>query len=175
VFSFGFGGLWYVLIGLFLKNASEQAYAQVLLERALRGVVAADVMRPPPAPVPEGWTLQQLAEERVLSEAERAFLTESLGHVSGLITITDLARVPRARRGETTVRDAMVASADVHTIEPTTSVLEAMRLMQEHDVNQLPVLDAGRCVGLLTRGDILKRLELKALMGEMDSDSAARR
>jgi hypothetical protein len=28
--------VWYVLIGLFLKDASENAYAQVLLERVLR-------------------------------------------------------------------------------------------------------------------------------------------
>ncbi len=168
VFWFGlFGGLWYILIGLFLKNASEQAYAQVLVERALRDVVASDIMRPPAEPVPEAWSLQRLAEDRVLGEAERAFLTESLGRVSGLITITDLTRVPRGRWSETTVRDAMVPSADVKTIEPGTSVLEAMRLMQEHDVNQLPVLEDGRCVGLLTRADVMKRLELKALMGDV--------
>ena len=175
VFFLGIGGLWYVLIGLFLKNASEQAYAQVLVERALRDVVAADIMRPPPVPVPEAWSLQRLADERVLGDAERVFLTESLGHVSGLITISDLTRVPRARWGETAVRDAMMPSADVYTIEPGTSVLEGMRLMQEHDVNQLPVLDDGRLVGLLTRGDVLKRLELKALVGELDADEPAGR
>lgn len=168
VFFIGITGLWYVLIGLFLKNASEQAYAQVLLERALGGVVARDVMRPPPTPVPENWSLQRLADERVLGDAERAFLTESLGRVSGLITIADLTRVPRARWGETIIREAMIPSADVHTIEPGTSVLEAMRLMQEQDVNQLPVLDDGRLVGMLTRGDVLKRLELNALVGDLE-------
>ncbi len=168
VFFVGLTGLWYVLIGLFLKNASEQAYAQVLLERALGGVTASDIMRPPPTPVPENWSLQRLADERVLGDAERAFLTESLGRVSGLITITDLTRVPRERWGETVVREAMVPSVDVHTIEPTTSVLEAMRLMQEHDVNQLPVLDDGRLVGMLTRGDVLQRLELNTLVGDLE-------
>ncbi|MDA0353369.1 MAG: site-2 protease family protein [Chloroflexi bacterium] len=166
VFFLGIGGLWYVLIGLFLKNASEQAYAQVLLERALKDVVAADVMRPPPVPVPEAWSLQQLAEDRILGDAERAFLVESIGRVSGLITISDLTHVPRARWAETTVREAMVAATEVHTVRPDTSILEAMRLMQEHDVNQLPVLDDGRLVGLLTRGDVLKRLELSALVGD---------
>lgn len=168
VFFLGLGGLWYVLIGLFLKNASEQAYAQVLLERALGGVVARDIMRPPPQPVPENWSLQRLADERVLGDAERAFLTESLGRVSGLITITDLTRVPRPRWDDTVIREAMVPAADVHTIEPSTSVLEAMRLMQEYDVNQLPVLDDGRLVGMLTRGDVLQRLELSALVGNSE-------
>lgn len=170
VFFLNIGGLWYILIGLFLKNASEQAYAQVLVERALKGVVAADIMRPPTLPVPENWSLQRLADERILGDAERVFLTESLGRVSGLITITDLTRVPRARWNETVVREAMVPSENVHTIAPTTTVLEAMRLMQEHDVNQLPVLQDGRMLGMLTRGDVLQRLELKALVGSVDPD-----
>jgi hypothetical protein len=37
-----------MLIGLFLKNASENAYAQVLLERALRDLKVRDLMRPEP-------------------------------------------------------------------------------------------------------------------------------
>jgi Zn-dependent protease len=170
VFFLNIGGLWYILIGLFLKNASEQAYAQVLVERALKGVVAADIMRPPTLPVPENWSLQRLADDRILGDAERVFLTESLGRVSGLITITDLTRVPRARWNETVVREAMVPSENVHTIAPDTTVLEAMRLMQEHDVNQLPVLEDGRMLGMLTRGDVLQRLELKALVGSTDPD-----
>jgi signal-transduction protein with cAMP-binding, CBS, and nucleotidyltransferase domain len=43
-----------------------------------------------------------------------------------------------------------------------------MRLMQEHDVNQLPVLEEGRLVGLLTRGDVLQRLELNTLVGNFE-------
>jgi Zn-dependent protease len=175
VFFLNIGGLWYVLIGLFLKNASEQAYAQVLVERALKGVVAADIMRLPTLPVPENWSLQRLADERILGDAERVFLTESLDRVSGLITITDLTRVPRARWSETVVREAMVPSENVHTIAPDTTVLEAMRLMQEHDVNQLPVLQDGRMLGMLTRADVLQRLELKALVGSPDPDEQPHR
>jgi Zn-dependent protease len=175
VFFLNIGGLWYVLIGLFLKNASEQAYAQVLVERALKGVVAADIMRLPTLPVPENWSLQRLADERILGDAERVFLTESLDRVSGLITITDLTRVPRARWSETVVREAMVPSENIHTIAPDTTVLEAMRLMQEHDVNQLPVLQDGRMLGMLTRADVLQRLELKALVGSPDPDEQPHR
>lgn len=170
VFFLNIGGLWYILIGLFLKNASEQAYAQVLVERALKDVFAADIMRPPTLPVPENWSLQRLADERILGDAERVFLTESLGRVSGLITISDLTRVPRARWSDTVVREAMVPSENVHTIAPDTTVLEAMRLMQEHDVNQLPVLQDGRMLGMLTRADVLQHLELKALVGSTDPD-----
>ena len=163
-------GVWYVLIGLFLKNASENAYAQVLLERALQDLWVRDVMRPAPEPVAETWSLQRVADERVLARAERALFVEDMGHVSGLITVADLSKVPRAEWETTTVRAAMVPSERVITVTSDASALEATRLMQEHDVHQLPVIDDGRLVGLLTRGDVLRRLELNALVGNLTTE-----
>lgn len=165
------GGLWQVLIGLFLKNASENAYAQVLLERALRDLQVRELMRPAPEPVLETWSLQRVAEERVLAQAERALFVEDMGHVSGLITVADLSKVPRGEWETTTVRAAMVPSERVITVTSEVSALEAMRLMQEHDVHQLPVIDDGTLVGMLTRGDVLRRLELNALVGNLGGEA----
>jgi CBS domain-containing protein len=39
-------------------------------------------------------------------------------------------------------------------IAPTTSLEEAQRLMDQHGVRRLPVVDAGRLVGIVTRGDL---------------------
>jgi len=55
----------------------------------------------------------------------------------------------------------------VITVTSGASALEAMRLMQEHDVHQLPVIDDERLVGLLTRGDVMSRLELNSLVGNL--------
>ena len=99
-------GLWYVLIGLFLKNSSENAYAQVLLDRALRDLRVRNLMRSVPEPVAETWSLQRMVDERVLGRAERVLFVEDLGQVSGLITVADLTKVPRAEWEMTTVRAA---------------------------------------------------------------------
>jgi Zn-dependent protease/CBS domain-containing protein len=160
-------GLWYVLIGLFLKNSSENAYAQVLLDRALRDLRVRNLMRSVPEPVAETWSLQRMVDERVLGRAERVLFVEDLGQVSGLITVADLTKVPRAEWEMTTVRAAMVPSVRVITVTSGASALEAMRLMQEHDVHQLPVIDDERLVGLLTRGDVMSRLELNSLVGNL--------
>ena len=119
----------------------------------------------------ETWSLQRVADERVLAQAERALFVEDMGHVSGLITVADLSKVPRAEWGTTTVRAAMVPAERVITVTSEVSALEAMRLMQEHDVHQLPVIDDGTLVGLLTRGDVLRRLELNALVGDFGADA----
>jgi CBS domain-containing protein len=106
-------------------------------------------------------TVQALVDERVLGAAERAFLVRRDGSVVGLLTTSDLSKLPRDRWDETAVAHVMVPAAQVHTITPQTGLLDAMRLMQEHDIHQLPVLDDGRLVGMVTRGDVLRQLEVR--------------
>jgi CBS domain-containing protein len=63
-----------------------------------------------------------------------------------------------------TMEDAMKAS-DVMTgrvisIEPTATVAQGVRLMLQHRISGLPVVDnAGRLVGIVTEGDFLRRGE----------------
>src|SRR5690606_9891225 len=106
-------------------------------------------------------SVQDLVDQRVLGAAERAFLVRRDGSVIGLVTTSDIAKVPRDQWNGTTVGHAMVPAAQVHTITPETGLLDAMRLMQEHDVHQLPVLDNGQLVGMVTRGDVLRQLEVR--------------
>lgn len=154
-------GLWYVLIGLFLKSASENAYQQLVVERSLNRVRARDVMRAPPEPVDEYWSLQRIVDERVLQQAERCVFVERAGAVIGLITTSDLTRVPREAWPDTLATVAMVPTERVIVVAPDASVLDALKLMQEHDVHQVPVLEGDRMVGLVTRADVIRQLELR--------------
>jgi len=47
---------------------------------------------------------------------------------------------------------------EVVTVSPSATVEEAARLMIEHNINMLPVVQEGKLVGILTRGDIIKAL-----------------
>jgi CBS domain-containing protein len=45
---------------------------------------------------------------------------------------------------------------DVYTISPEASVEEASEIMIRHRINRLPVVEEGRVVGIVTRGDIIQ-------------------
>lgn len=49
-----------------------------------------------------------------------------------------------------------VASADVVTVTPDQSLLVALRLLLDEGIGHLPVVDAGRLVGMCTRTDVLR-------------------
>ena len=54
-----------------------------------------------------------------------------------------------------TVEEIMTRT--VLTVSPATSIHDAARLMVEHGVSGLPVLDNGHLVGIITEGDLVLR------------------
>jgi Zn-dependent protease len=167
IFAFGLvGGLWYVLIGLFLKSASEGSYAAMRMESALSDVDASTIMREAPAPIHAALSIQRLVDEYVLGTGERCFLVEREGAVIGLIAASDVAGISRDRWRGTPIEEVMVPADRVITIAPRTGLIEALRLMQEHDVHQLPVLDGERLIGMVTRGDVLRQIELRSVFAD---------
>jgi CBS domain-containing protein len=96
-------------------------------------------------------------------EAARIMKSEDIGSLPivegdklvGVITDRDLAiRIIADGRGiDTPVGE--IASKDVVTVDPQQSLEEAARLMAEHKVRRLPVVEEdGRLVGILAQADI---------------------
>jgi CBS domain-containing protein len=52
-----------------------------------------------------------------------------------------------------------VMTTPVVTVEPGSTVAQAIRLMLQRKISGLPVVDAGRLVGMVTEGDLLRRVE----------------
>jgi CBS domain-containing protein len=49
---------------------------------------------------------------------------------------------------------------ELHTIGPDASVLDALRVMAEHEVGALPVVDGGRLVGLISEREYARKVIL---------------
>jgi CBS domain-containing protein len=58
------------------------------------------------------------------------------------------------------MRAAEVMTRTVITVDPDAQITEAIRLMLQHKISGLPVVDkGGKLVGILTEGDLLRRAE----------------
>ncbi len=95
---------------------------------------------------------------RVMAEKHVGALLVMEGpRMAGIISERDYARkvVLMGRSSESTpVRDIMTAA--VRTIEAEDTVDDAMRLMTEHRIRHLPVLDGAKVVGIVSIGDLVK-------------------
>src|SRR5271166_3108841 len=59
------------------------------------------------------------------------------------------------------MRATDVMIRDVVTVHPDTDVADAIKLLSEHDVSALPVVDeAGNLVGMLSEADLIHRVEI---------------
>ena len=52
-----------------------------------------------------------------------------------------------------------VMSRNILSVGRDATIAEAIRLMLDNQISGLPVIDAGRLVGILTEGDLLRRSE----------------
>ena len=154
-------GLWYILIGLFLHNAASSSYRELMAEILLRDIPARLLMVPPPPPVEANQTLVSIVDERVTSSLDRVFIVRRVDRIVGLLSVTDIVRVPRSEWLTKLAGEAMIPAEQVLTITPDTGIVEAMRIMQEHDVHQLPVLEDGRLVGMVTLAEVIRQAEIR--------------
>ena len=163
-----FTGVWFALIGWFLSNAAEATIAQVGVEHALRGIKVREVMESDPPSLTPNESVADLVNERLIRGEHRSFLVRHEdGGLAGIVTLSDVRRMPRENWENARVTDIMTRFADLATIGPDAGLEAALKLLQEREVNQLPVVtDEGRTVvGLLTRAGILRLIEARMRLG----------
>jgi len=158
----GFGGLWIAFIGWFLMDAAKASYAEVGITAALRGVRVSEVMSRDCVIVSPRMTLQEFVNSYLLRAGGRCFAVEDEGHFVGLITPRDVGNIPRDRWDKTTVREAMRPLEELHFITPDTAVLDALKLVANNDVNQLPVLANGTLQGVVSRSQLVQLLQVRS-------------
>lgn len=160
-----FSGIWLGFIGWFLLNAARTANAQVMLESMFKGVTVDQVMNRNPVTVPANISLQRLVDEDFLPQGLRSALVVQGEQFAGLITLNDIRRVPRDQWAQTPVGMAMIPVNRLHSVSPTQNLNDVLSLMANQDVNQLPVVQDGRVVGILSRDAIIRYIEVRRGLG----------
>jgi len=160
------GGLWLLFIGFFLKSASAASYEQLLIETTLSGIAVRDVMRTNVLSVPPDLSIEELVHDYVLRQNARCFAVIAGGDFAGLITLTDVRRVPREEWATTSVYRAMTPATRLVTVAPSQTMTTVLRLMGEHDVNQIPVVQGRELVGMLDRADVMRFIQVRRDLDE---------
>ncbi|HSJ57555.1 MAG TPA: site-2 protease family protein [Anaerolineae bacterium] len=154
-------GLWIAFIGWFLNNAAESSYQQVRLRDTLSGVKARNVMTQECVTVPSGLGVDRLIEEHVLAGGQRCFFVGDSGSPEGMITLHNLTSVPREQRAHLTTGQLMARIDGVVRAHPEEEVWSVLQRMDEQNVNQVPVMDGGIFLGMITREGLLHHIRVR--------------
>lgn len=98
--------------------------------------------------------IQLLAEKDV-----GALLILDGDQIAGIISERDIVRQIALDQACYLSRPVMtLMTQDVFTVGPETSLEECMQLMTEEHIRHLPVVEAGRLIGLISIGDVVKAI-----------------
>jgi Zn-dependent protease/CBS domain-containing protein len=162
----GISGMWYVLIGWFLKDASAGAYQSARVDEALRGVTAADAMVKDVATLPAEISLAEAGHDHFLRSGYGAYPVVRGDAVVGLLSRRDILKVPADERDRTSVQAAMVPLGELVVVPPDASLIRAMSKMAESGTGRVLVMEGERLVGLLTMGSVLRHVRVREELGE---------
>ena len=154
-------GLWLAFIGWFLNNAALMSYRQLLTREMLQDVHIARLMLAHFETVPPQLPLETLIEGYMLRSDQRAFpVVDGDGRFLGLVCQRDIERLSAQQRRTMSARDAMKPAAQLVVARPGDDALDVLHVLAQRDINQIPVIESGRVIGLLRRADILRWLAL---------------
>ncbi|MFA5111638.1 MAG: site-2 protease family protein [Desulfobaccales bacterium] len=160
------GGLWMFLIGLFLRNAAQMSYQQILVRKALEGESVRRFMNTSPVTVQDSITVEQLVEDYIYKYHYKMFPVMSGDKLAGCITTRQVKEIPREAWSRETIREAAGACSPENTISPDTDAIQALARMNQSGVTRLLVVENGRLVGLVTLKDLLDFFSLKVELEE---------
>lgn len=167
------GGLWWVLIGLFLRHAAQMSYQQLIIRRSLEGEPVSRFMESNPLTVPPDLSLQELVDDYVYKHHHKMFPVVQDGELQGCITTRDIKEAPREEWDTAKVGDLAKPCDDSNTISTSADVLEAFKKINAESTSRLLVTDDGRLAGILTLKDLMKFISLKVELEEDMPASAA--
>ena len=166
-----FGGLWTAAIGWFLQNAAEASVRQTRIDAQLKSLRVSDIWRPDDTAADVSTSVAEIIERFVLPGARRAVPITASGRLVGIVTLSDLGKVPLEQRASTTAGAVMSGPEGLVTVSPRAPLREAVEALAEHDLEQVLVVEDDRLLGLVTRADVMRLLQIRAALKLGESDA----
>jgi CBS domain-containing protein len=116
-----------------------------------------EVMTSNPSTIEPNKTVADAARIMKQEDAGVVPVTEN-GRLTGMVTDRDIAiRVVAEGKDPQSTTVSEVASTDLVTVDPQQDLDEALRLMAQHQVRRLPVVEEdGRLVGVVAQADVAR-------------------
>jgi len=155
------GGIWMAVIGLFIRGASQSAYQQLLIRRALEGEKVRRFMKSAPVTVSPSISVGDLVEDYIYKHHFKMYPVVDKGQLVGCVTLSQVKTIPKEEREKHLVRKLAEKCSENNTIEPDDDAMEALTTMRKSNSSRLMVVEDDELVGVITLKDLMGFLSLK--------------
>ena len=155
------GGVWYILIGWFIKDASVASYQQVRLDEALRGLTVGDAMVETVVTIPGSGPVAEAAREFFMRTGYGSYPVTRGETIIGLLCLKDVLRLSAEERDATSVQGAMRPLTDALVTDRDAPLPVAIARMAQAASGRLLVMHGDRLLGLLTMSGVMRLLKVR--------------
>ena len=160
------GGIWWFLIGMFLRSSAKMSYQQIVIRKALEGEVVRRFMVSDPLTVEPSITIKQLVEDYIYKYHLKMFPVVDADKLLGCVSTRQVQETSREEWDRKTVRELATQCSTENTIGPQADAMEALSKMNRTGSSRLIVVEGNHAVGVITLKDLLKFLSLKVELDE---------
>ncbi len=149
-----------IIIAVFIYLGASQESNAMRYKFLLKDVTVGDMMSKPVMSVPLNMPVREVIE-LMYGSKHLGFPVVDRDMLVGMITVVDVHRMRPHDREAMQVRDVM--SRDPVSLPPGAPVEDALRIMSMQNIGHIPVIENGELIGIVTREDIMKVIELKEM------------
>ncbi len=160
------GGVWWVLIGLFLRSIAQRSYQQMLLRKELEGEPIRNFMKKEPVTVATSTKLNDFVEDYIYRYQFKMFPVTEESRLVGCINLKRVKEIPREEWSDKTVGDITDKCSDDNTVSPETDAVKALSRMNRTGNSRLIVTDGEKALGVISLKDMMNFLSLKVDLEE---------
>ncbi|MGW3472075.1 site-2 protease family protein [Saccharopolyspora sp. NPDC000995] len=153
------GGLWLVLMGLFIVNMASAEERQARIGVALAGISVGDVMSSPVETVEARQSVEGFFRDAVESHRHSTYpVFDEHGQLRGLVTLQHLRAVPVEARGGTTLGQVVCPVEKIAVAGPGEPLALVLPRMTQASRGRILVCSAGELRGIICPSDIARVL-----------------
>jgi Zn-dependent protease/predicted transcriptional regulator len=156
------GGLWLAFVGWFLETAASISYRQASFHEAVRGSKVRNIMSDDCPIVSRELSIERLVQDYILRTMHRCFIVGKDDNLEGIVTLQNVKKASREHWSATSVEDIMIPSHKLTIARPNQDALALIELMDENNINEVPVVEGEKIIGMVTRDSLNHRLRIQA-------------
>ena len=156
------GGMWWFLIGIFVRGAASSSYQQLVLKDTIEGQPVRRFMRSEPVTVAPSISIAEWVEEYVYRHHYKMYPVLDGSQLLGCITVDSLQGIRRDEWSSTQVADLMEIRSGSNTVDAGTDTMALLtRILQPGGRSRFMVVENSALVGIISLKDLLELISLK--------------
>jgi Zn-dependent protease len=159
-------GMWWLLIGLFLRSAADRSYRQLVVRQELEGKTVRRFMDEKPVKVAPWATVDTLIRDYAYKYHQRMFPVAENGNLFGCIDLSRLKSLPNSEWERHAVLEFTQPCTPDNSITPEEDATEALARMGRSRTGRLLVVEDSKLVGVIALRDVMQFLSLKIELGD---------